>query len=97
MSEISILDIGLLVNNVGISYPNFLYHTSYEQIVDEINVNCVTMAVLSARVLALMKQRNHKSALINITSYMQEFTLPGMSLYCATKAFNKNLTEGLAY
>jgi short-subunit dehydrogenase len=55
------------------------------------------MAALSSQILSLMKKRPHKSALINLSSYMQESTLPFLSLYAATKAFNKNLTEGLAY
>ena len=91
------LDIGLLVNNVGTSDANLFHNFSYEKIVDIININCVSMAALSAQVLALMKKRSHKSALINLSSYMQEGSLPYFSLYSATKEFNRNLTEGLVY
>ncbi len=91
------MDIGLFVNNVGTSDVNLFHNFSYEKIVDIININCVSMAALSSQILSLMKKRPHKSALINLSSYMHESTLPFLSLYAATKAFNKNLTEGLAY
>lgn len=53
------------------------------------------MAALSADIIKIMKERPKKSALINLSSYMEEKALPFLSLYAATKAFNHNLTEGL--
>jgi 17beta-estradiol 17-dehydrogenase / very-long-chain 3-oxoacyl-CoA reductase len=97
IAELRGLDIGLLVNNVGTSDVKQFHRFSHREIVDFINVNCVSMAVLSADVLGLMKGRSHKSALINLSSYMAEHSLPFLSLYAATKAFNKHLTQGLAY
>lgn len=55
------------------------------------------MAALSAPILGLMRRRTHKSALINLSSFMQESPLPYFGLYSATKAFIKNLSEGVAY
>ena len=95
MGQLRLLDIGLLVNNVGTSDINLLHNQSHQQITDIVTVNCLSMALLSSDVLALMKDRPHKSALINLSSYMEEKALPCLSLYAATKAFNKILTEGL--
>ena len=55
------------------------------------------MAALSADILAQLSKRSHKSALINLSSYMEENSLPYNGLYSATKTFNKKLTEGLWY
>lgn len=97
IEELKGLDIGLFINNVGTSDVR-RYHTyTHQQIVDFINTNCVGMAALSADVLAIMKDRKTKSALINVSSYMEEKALPYLGLYSATKAFNMNLTEGLMY
>lgn len=85
------------MNNVGTSDAKFFHDFSHQQIVEIININCVGMAALSSDVLAMMKKRDHKSALINLSSFMEETPLPFLGLYSATKAFNKNLTEGLHY
>lgn len=53
------------------------------------------MAALSADIVNIFRGRQHKSALINVSSYMEEKALPLVSLYAATKAFNKSLTEGI--
>ena len=97
MAELRLLDIGLFINNVGTSDAKLYHNYSYEQIVETLNINCVGMATLCAEILGLMRRRSHKSALINLSSYMEEKALPYLSLYAATKAFNKNLTEGLSY
>lgn len=97
IDELKTLDIGLFVNNVGTSDVR-RYHTyTHQEIVDFINTNCVGMAALSADIIGLMKDRKTRSALINVSSYMEEKALPYLGLYSATKAFNKNLTEGLMF
>lgn len=47
-SQLRELDIALLVNNVGTSEMILFEHYSAEQIIDIINVNCVSMAAMGA-------------------------------------------------
>ena len=95
VEQLKQLDIALLVNNVGTSDAKIFHRFSHSQIVDILNINCLSMAALSADVLPIMAQRQRKSCLINLSSYMEEKPLPFLALYAATKAFNKNLTESL--
>ncbi|MCB0369152.1 MAG: SDR family NAD(P)-dependent oxidoreductase [Bdellovibrionales bacterium] len=71
LGQLKQLDIGLLVNNVGTSDAKALDKWSHQEIVDIININCVSMAALSSDILGMMKTRPHKSALINLSSYME--------------------------
>jgi short-subunit dehydrogenase len=96
IDQIKDLDVGLLVNNVGTSEAGYLHTFDYQKIVDLININCTSMAVLSADILAIMSKRTQKSALINLSSYMQDRPLPFFAMYAATKAFNRNLTESIS-
>jgi len=87
----------MLVNNVGIGIAKY-YHTHTQLNVNSlITVNCLAMAALLPPVLEGMIKRKTKSAIINLSSYQAEKTLPLLSLYSATKAFNMKLSEGLAY
>jgi 17beta-estradiol 17-dehydrogenase / very-long-chain 3-oxoacyl-CoA reductase len=96
VGEIKKLDIGLLVNNVGMSEPHILHQAGYQLIVDTITVNCTSMALLSADLLEQMDKRPHKSAIINLSSFINERPLPYMSLYTGSKGFNRNLTESIS-
>lgn len=96
LDQIKDLDIGILVNNVGTSDAGLLHTFDYQKIVDLININCTSMAVLSADVLAIMNKRPQKSAVINLSSYMQDRPLPFFAMYSATKAFNRNFTESIS-
>eukprot|EP00916_Digyalum_oweni_P010310 GHVL01017287.1.p1 GENE.GHVL01017287.1~~GHVL01017287.1.p1 ORF type:complete len:221 (-),score=23.20 GHVL01017287.1:452-1114(-) len=90
-------DIGILVNNVGISYPHAQY---YEELDDELiekllRVNCSTMSNLIRIVLQQMK-KNKSGIIVNISS--AEGTLPSAplySVYAASKAFVEVLTRSL--
>lgn len=71
MNELKKLDIALFVNNVGTSVIRLFHKVEYQKIVDIININCTGMAALSSDVITLMKDRPKKSALINLSSYME--------------------------
>lgn len=47
-SQLRELDIALLVNNVGTSEMILFEYYTNEQIIDIINVNCVSMAAMAA-------------------------------------------------
>ena len=64
------MDIGILVNNVGTSNTGNIDEFSSQQIIDIINVNCTSMAGLTNLMIPLMKSRNHRSAIINLSSFL---------------------------
>lgn len=43
-----------------------------------------------------MEKRGRRSAMINLSSFLSEKAVPYVSLYCATKAFNKEFSNSLA-
>ena len=58
-----------------------------------INVNCVSMVALTSVLAPLMSRR---AAIVNLSSYMGEITVPYVCLYSATKAFNALFSEGVS-
>jgi 17beta-estradiol 17-dehydrogenase / very-long-chain 3-oxoacyl-CoA reductase len=96
MAELRQLDIALLVNNVGTSDMNQLEHFSHEFITDIISINCVAMAALTAEAARLMARRDRRSAIINLSSFLGEKAAPYVTLYSATKAFNREFSNSIA-
>jgi len=89
-SVLNELEVGLLVNNVGLSYE---YPERFEKIegglqrVTDITVmNTVPATVLSAFVLAQMAKRN-KGVVINLASSAAYHTMFYWSIYSATKKY----------
>jgi short-subunit dehydrogenase len=66
-SELSRLDISMLVNNVGIiTGGKFIDHADKE-VIDMFNVNLLTPMMLTRKFLPRMIQRGHKSAIITLS------------------------------
>jgi len=91
------LDIGILINNVGMSYEHpkeFLELTSTD--VDTlVNVNIVSLNAMTRIVLPQMVERK-KGALINISSFSAAIPTPLLSVYSASKAYVDLFSQGLA-
>ncbi|XP_061753633.1 hydroxysteroid (20-beta) dehydrogenase 2 [Nerophis ophidion] len=85
------MDIGILVNNVAMSYSDdfasFLEIPNAEQKITEV-INCNTLSVAQTTRLVLpgMLKRN-KGLIINISSQVGIHAQPLLALYSATKAF----------
>lgn len=95
-SEIRDLDIGVLVNNVGISYRypryfNELTEDEVEKIV-EMNVNSTTW--MTRMVIDKMAERK-RGAIINISSGSAMYTLPLLAQYSAAKSYIEKFTLAL--
>ncbi|XP_063896386.1 very-long-chain 3-oxoacyl-CoA reductase isoform X1 [Helicoverpa armigera] len=96
--EIAGLEIGTLVNNVGVSYS---YPEYFLDIPDGDNLiqtllkaNVVSVTRMTRLVLPQMVQRK-KGVLINIGSLSTDIPCPMLSVYAATKAYVDKFTEGL--
>ena len=92
------LQIGILVNNVGMTYgyPQYFHEISKETVGALINVNMLSMAVMTHIVLPRMLERN-KGIIVNMGSMGGFFSLPLLSGYSGTKAFDHFFTRGIQY
>ncbi len=54
------------------------------------------MAALTTEVLKSMEKRKEKSAIINLSSFMGDMAYPFITMYAATKAFNKELSNAIS-
>ncbi|XP_056267280.1 hydroxysteroid (20-beta) dehydrogenase 2 [Pseudoliparis swirei] len=85
------LEIGILVNNVGMAYSdNFAYFLEVpdaeQRITQIINCNMLSVPQMTRLVLPGMVERG-KGLIINISSEVGVRPQPLLSLYCATKIF----------
>lgn len=97
-NEIKDLEIGTLVNNVGISYTYpeyFLDLPDWEQSVDKmIKANIVAVTRMTGLVLPEMVKRG-KGVVINIGSGSSMIPSPLLTIYAAAKAYVEKLSENL--
>ncbi|NXX13440.1 DHB12 reductase, partial [Podargus strigoides] len=92
------LEIGVLVNNVGMSYAYpeyFLDVPDLDKTIDKmININIMSVSKMTRLVLPGMLERS-KGAILNISSAAGMYPTPLLTLYSATKAFVDYFTRGL--
>ena len=82
------LEIGVLVNNVGIStrYPQYFLEIDEHRLRDMIELNCQAMVQMTHLLLPAMVKRG-RGAIINISSYTASNPQPLLGVYAATKKF----------
>ena len=91
------LDIGVLVNNVGMSYehPQELLELSSTYVDTLINLNIVSLNAMTRIVLPQMVERK-KGAIINISSFLAAIPSPLLSVYSASKSYVDLISQGMA-
>ncbi|XP_071853468.1 very-long-chain 3-oxoacyl-CoA reductase-like isoform X2 [Apostichopus japonicus] len=84
------LEIGVLVNNVGMSYPYPLYFHELEDpeklIQGMINVNCLAATMMTYLIVPSMLSRK-KGLIINIASAAGSLPTPLLTVYSSTKSY----------
>ncbi|KAL4430884.1 hypothetical protein ABPG75_006140 [Micractinium tetrahymenae] len=84
------LEVGILVNNAGVSYdhPEYLGEVDDQAVYDMVAVNALVPAMLSKMVLPGMRERG-RGVIINVGSGAATIipTSPLLSVYAGTKAF----------
>ncbi|XP_051919267.1 very-long-chain 3-oxoacyl-CoA reductase-B isoform X1 [Hippocampus zosterae] len=92
------LEIGVLVNNVGISYSYpefFLSVPNLDTFIDTlVNVNITSVCQMTRLVLPQMAERK-KGAILNISSASGMYPVPLLTVYSASKAFVDFFSRGL--
>ncbi|XP_055545323.1 inactive hydroxysteroid dehydrogenase-like protein 1 [Wyeomyia smithii] len=94
--ELENLDIGMLVNNVGIIHENplTLDELSQQDLEQNVSVNVCPTIRLTHMVLPGMKRRR-RGIVVNITSASGYIPIPYIQLYAASKAYLNSLTISL--
>lgn len=90
------LDVGVLVNNVGLLGPHWMPFLELDEqmVKDIINVNVVAGTTLIHALLPDMI-RKRKGAIINISSTCSAFPVPYLATYSATKHFIDAFTKAI--
>lgn len=89
------LEIGLLINNIGVSsdHPVYLNEDTAENI---IKVNLLGTVTVTKSIVTRMIDKKF-GYIVNIGSLLAIFPSPLLSTYCAAKAFIKTWSESLYY
>ncbi|EGG13265.1 steroid dehydrogenase [Cavenderia fasciculata] len=95
--HLSQVDIGVLVNNVGISYdhPMYLEELSVDRINALVNMNVKSMIALTRLVVPSMITKK-RGAIINLSSISGMSPIPFLSVYSGTKAFVHRFSNSLS-
>merc|ERR1712157_434113 len=97
LDTIKDLDIGILINNVGISYPFPMYsHELSDDIVAKLmEMNIASTTWMTRMVINGMAERK-RGCIINLSSAAGVNTSPLLAQYSAAKAYVEKFSKGLA-
>uniref|UniRef100_A0A5S6QX96 Very-long-chain 3-oxoacyl-CoA reductase n=1 Tax=Trichuris muris TaxID=70415 RepID=A0A5S6QX96_TRIMR len=94
--KLKTIDVGVLVNNVGMSYdyPEYLDKVDLEFLLNLINVNCVSTVLLTRIAIEQMLPKK-RGAIVNVSSSLASFRTAFLTTYSASKAFVRVFTLSL--
>ncbi|XP_055343901.1 very-long-chain 3-oxoacyl-CoA reductase-like [Paramacrobiotus metropolitanus] len=99
-TELEGLEIGTLVNNVGMAllYPDIFHRApgGIDAMLKMIRVNCVAQTMMTRIILPQMVARN-KGIIIHLSSAAGNIPIPLLAEYSATKAYNDFLGRALQH
>ena len=95
--ELDQIEVGVLINNVGINYayPEDIDAAELALDMNIIKVNCEAQVRMTRYVVPRMKAKK-SGAILNLSSISCCAPTPLLSIYAATKSFNKAYSESLA-
>lgn len=86
-------DIAILINNVGTGVNGFFKDSPLEEMRDVINVNCMSIVIMTKLCINHFMQRKKRSLIINLSSGTKQYPIPFVSVYGASKAFDDYLSR----
>eukprot|EP00731_Ephydatia_muelleri_P021413 Em0014g4a len=91
------LDVGVLVNNVGLSHdhPELTLDIPEDNLRNVIELNCQAMVHMTHIVMKKMVQEKRRGLIINVSSASSLHPLPLLGVYAATKIFVNYFSESL--
>lgn len=98
MTEVlSKIEVGVLVNNVGISYafPQYFHELTDDEIQGLMTVNIDSVVWMTRAVMPQMLERR-QGAVVNMSSASARPPNPLLAVYSSTKGFVENFTKSLA-
>lgn len=88
------IEVDVLVNNAGVGDMGVFDRADLDKTVSMIELNCVSLTILTRAVLPGMVARR-RGGILNISSGFGLGVMPGFAAYIATKHFVTGLTEAL--
>jgi len=94
--EIKDLEVGVLINNVGVSYryARYWHELSEEEIQGLITMNIDSTLWMTKMVLPGMLERK-SGAIVNLSSGSALYTMPGLAQYAGAKGFVEKFSRGI--
>ena len=95
-AKLEALDIGTLINNVGISYryPLFFHELTDEEVTTLLTMNIDSVVYMTRMVLPGMIQRK-RGTIVNISSGSALYTLPLLAMYSGSKSFVEKFSRAI--
>ena len=95
--QVAGLDIGVLVNNVGLShdYPEFFLDIPEDNLRNVIELNCQAMVHMTHVILKKMVHNKKCGLIVNVSSASSLHPMPLLGVYAATKIFVNYFSESL--
>lgn len=89
-------DVGVLINNVGVSYryPQFYHSITDQEAIDLVEMNVNSTTYMTRMVLSGMVERK-RGAICNISSGSAMYTLPLLAGYSAAKSYIEKFSRAL--
>ncbi|XP_065901234.1 inactive hydroxysteroid dehydrogenase-like protein 1 [Dysidea avara] len=97
-TELSGLEIGILINNVGVTYeyPNYFDQVTEDRLWQLINVNMASAVMMSKMILPDMVDKK-RGIIVNMSSMCALNPLPLLTVYSGTKIFMDYFSSALRY
>lgn len=96
-AAISELDVGLLINNVGVSYkfPKYYDELTDEEVYSLMEMNVTSTTWMTKMVIGGMVERK-RGSIVNIASAAGLYTMPLLAGYSASKGYIEKFSRGLS-
>jgi uncharacterized protein len=88
------MNVGLLINNAGLSQNEFFENTDSDYMRKMIEVNCISYVSMTSALLPELRKQQ-KSHIINVSSLGGFYTLPRKTCYSASKGFVRQYSQAL--